>query len=64
MDVVVILFVLAAVFVGGYAFRGFIGKEVKAAAAELKAIVADFKAEVAKVEAAVKADASVVEKKL
>jgi hypothetical protein len=59
MDIISIILLLA-VFGAGYAFRGFIGKEVKAAGAEIKVVVADFKAEVAKL----KADASADLKKL
>ena len=49
----VILAVLCAV--AGYAFRGAIAKELKAATAESKVVLADLKAEVSKLEAAVKA---------
>ena len=49
--------IIVALFcaVAGYAFRGAIAKELKAAVAESKVVLADLKTEVAKLEAAVKA---------
>lgn len=44
MDVLLV----AAAFVAGYAFRGAIGKEIKAAGTEIKTAIADFKADLAK----------------
>lgn len=43
-----VLLVVAVSFAAGYAFRGAIGKEIKAAGAEIKTAIADFKADLAK----------------
>ena len=52
MTIIIVALLCAA---AGYAFRGLIARELKAATAESKVVLADLKTEVAKLEAAVKA---------